>query len=145
MATTATATATATSVLETSTSATQSATQSASTTSTSPPPPIQLCKHWLKSKSCLYYNKGLCKFSHPENYEIPKYGETKKQKSQSQRQSSQISQQSQNNNPNRHRSIGGRLQTRNDARVAQLRCFIATTIKNKNEMKMKMKNLDLSF
>jgi hypothetical protein len=110
-----------------------SATQSASTTQPQPQsPPIQLCKHWLRSKSCLYYNKGLCKFSHPENYEIPKPGETKKQKSQSNNNKQSGQSQSQNNNPNRHRSAGGRLQTRNDARVAQLRCFIATTINNGN-------------
>ena len=117
-------------VLVESSSASSSPSPSPSASTTPQPLVVQLCKHWLKSKSCLYHNKGLCKFSHPENYEIPKPGETKKQ--QSRRQSQRSQSQSQNNNPNRHRSAGGRLQTRNDARVAQLRCFIATTINNMN-------------
>lgn len=80
---------------------------SSSSASTSPPPP--LCKHWARSKVCLYHNGGRCKFSHPSDYEVPIHVAT-----------------SSNNKNHRHRSTGGRLQTRNDTRVAKFRSFIAS-------------------
>ena len=61
-----------------------------------------LCKHWAKSKTCLYHDKGKCKFDHPPDYEIPPKTQRR-----------------------RHRSSGGWGQTRNDARVAILRSFLA--------------------
>lgn len=63
-------------------------------------PPI--CKHWARSGSCLYHSKGRCKFRHPEEC-VPKVQPRE-----------------------RHRSKGGRLQTRNDCRVIRFRAFIAS-------------------
>ena len=82
---------------------------------TEPRPP--LCKHWARSKVCLYHAKGKCKFDHPPDYEIPP---TKQQSSSRRRTKS-----NQTDLSDRHRSVGGRLQTRNDARVAILRAFLA--------------------
>ena len=61
-----------------------------------------LCKHWAKAKSCLYHAKGKCRFDHPPDYMIPPISHRR-----------------------RHRSSGGWGQTRNDARVAILRSFLA--------------------
>ena len=61
-----------------------------------------LCKHWAKTKSCLYHAKGKCRFDHPPDYVIPPISQRR-----------------------RHRSSGGWGQTRNDARVAILRSFLA--------------------
>jgi hypothetical protein len=78
-----------------------------------------LCKHWARSKICLYHAKGKCKFDHPADYEIP----PPKQPSGRRRKQNQ-----QTDLTHRHRSAGGRLQTRNDARVAILRAFLADTL-----------------
>lgn len=77
-------------------------------TTTRPP----LCKHWARAKICLYHAKGKCKFDHPEDYEIPPVIQPKRKSRQT-------------DLSHRHRSAGGRLQTRNDARVAILRAFLA--------------------
>jgi hypothetical protein len=62
---------------------------------------IPVCKHWARNKMCLYHsNNGKCKFAHPDDYQV--------------------------SHIQRHRSTGGRLQTRNDTRVAKLRSFIAS-------------------
>jgi hypothetical protein len=62
---------------------------------------VPICKHWARNKMCLYHsNGGKCKFAHPDDYQITHI--------------------------QRHRSTGGRLQTRNDTRVAKLRSFIAS-------------------
>ena len=97
------------------------------TTTTAPPP---LCKHWARSKICLYHAQGKCRFDHPPDYEIPpppqrrnkhhRDNESGKKKSRRRRR-----QQQQTDLTARHRSAGGRLQTRNDARVAILRAFLA--------------------
>ncbi len=71
-----------------------------------------LCKHWARSKICLYHAKGKCKFDHPADYEIPPIVQPKRKSRQT-------------DLSHRHRSAGGRLQTRNDARVAILRAFLA--------------------
>ena len=71
-----------------------------------------LCKHWARSKICLYHAKGKCKFDHPDDYEIPPIVQPKRKSRQT-------------DLSHRHRSAGGRLQTRNDARVAILRGFLA--------------------
>jgi hypothetical protein len=94
-------------------------------TTTTPP---SLCKHWARSKNCLYHAKGKCKFDHPPDYEIPP---PKQQPSSGQRRrKNQKSQQT--DLTHRHRSAGGRLQTRNDARVAILRAFLADTLAKSN-------------
>mmetsp|Transcript_4770 Transcript_4770/g.11311 ORF Transcript_4770/g.11311 Transcript_4770/m.11311 type:complete len:332 (+) Transcript_4770:99-1094(+) len=81
----------------------------ATATTASIPMTPPLCKHWARSKTCLYHsNGGKCKFDHPVEYELP----TDHSKQQ------QL----------RHRSAGGRLQTRNDTRVAKFRSFIASHI-----------------
>ena len=78
-----------------------------------------LCKHWARSKICLYHAKEKCKFDHPADYEVP----PPKQPSGRRRKQNQ-----QTDLTHRHRSAGGRLQTRNDARVAILRAFLADTL-----------------
>ena len=89
---------------------------------TSPSPP--LCKHCSRAKSCMYHSKGKCKFSHPADYEVipPKLTQ---QQQKRQRPAKQQNQQTTNLH-NRHRSANGWLQTRNDARVAIFRAFIAS-------------------
>ncbi len=71
-----------------------------------------LCKHWARSKICLYHAKGKCRFDHPPDYEIPVIAQPRRKSRQT-------------DLSHRHRSAGGRLQTRNDARVAILRAFLA--------------------
>lgn len=73
----------------------------AMTTPTTTTPP--LCKHWARSKSCLYHSQGgNCKFDHPIDYELPPQSQVR-----------------------RKRSKGGRLQVKNDTRAAKLRSFMA--------------------
>ena len=78
---------------------------------------IPICKHWLKSKRCLYYDKGKCKFAHPE-HSLPTTTTTHHDEEDGEDPYA--------HHATRHRSVGGRLQTRNDARVAQFRSFIAS-------------------
>jgi len=101
----------ATTALETPASSSSSSPQSLS------PPP--LCKHWARSKICLYHAKGKCKFSHPPDYELPPPKPSKNRRNHK----------PQTDLTHRHRSAGGRLQTRNDARVAILRAFLANKLK----------------
>jgi hypothetical protein len=51
----------------TTTTTTTSTTSTTALLSSSPPlrPPPPLCKHWARSRQCLYHDKGLCKFHHP--------------------------------------------------------------------------------
>lgn len=67
-----------------------------------------LCKHWARYKECLYHARGICKFAHPSST-IPRCDPL-------------------SGNLPRHRTQSGRLQTRNDSRVAQFRTFVAETL-----------------
>jgi hypothetical protein len=87
-----------------------------SSPSSSEPP---LCKHWAKFKECLYHSRGKCKFSHPDSI-VPK-------------------------SIQRHRTQGGRLQTRNDARVAQFRHFMATQLSASNNNNNSITNTPITI
>ena len=117
---------------ETTATAVSKESESPSPAASEPP----LCRHWAKMKRCLYYSKGKCKFSHPEST-IPKYScENNGTTANTAQQGDGIC----GVKLPRHRTPSGRLQTRNDARVAQFRNFIAQKLKQAAAVKKTMRS-----
>jgi hypothetical protein len=111
-----------------------------------PPPrqprPAPPCKHWARAGSCLYHSRGLCRFGHPEKAcggggtaaaaaagggegDDATNGNGDNNYNCSGRGNHSTTRQHRIDSPSRHRSVGGRLRVRNDARAAIFRSFVA--------------------